>query len=345
MQMRRLIVLGLLFLAPRAWATSWTWLHAKRFDTRELLSGREKNQISMAHSDTPAFTQLILSFNALMPEKGHLSFFIQARSKRTGQWLEMHRMLDWGPEVSRSYNNVGNQSSCHHVRLEVPRYASGYRIKIQGHSGADVAALRALSVCISDLSKFSETVPDVASLNHVVIDTVPAYSQMTIDHARASHMCSPTSLSMLLGFLLEQQVNPAETARAVHDVGLDAYGSWAITVAHAYNFCRTKEPIERDWCYWAVTRLPSFADIHAHLNRGIPVMVSVRGSIPGAAKVYPHGHHLLVVGYDAQQRKVICHDPAFDHPDKVRVSYDLKPFIQAWGRSHNLAIMVDPIRA
>jgi hypothetical protein len=345
MQIKRVIVLGLVLFVPSIGAVPWTWLHTKRFDARELSSMRDKTQVSVAHSDTPAFTQLVLSFNARLPEKGYLSFSVQARSRNTGQWLETHHMLDWGAGISKSYDSIGGASSCHHVRLEVPRFARGYRVKIQAHDGAEVTSLRALSICLSDFSKFSDAVPALASLAPVVIDSVAAYSQMTIEHERAHHMCSPTSLSMLLSFLLEQPINPAHTAQAVYDTGLDAYGSWPMTVAHAYQFCQSKQPSERDWCYWAVTRMSSFTDLHAQLVRGIPVMVSVRGSIPGAAKVYPHGHLLLVIGYDARNRKVICHDPAFDHPDKVRVSYDVKPFIQAWGRSHNLAIIVDPIRA
>lgn len=337
------IVAGIIICAPLMAGEQWTWLHTKRFDERELNLARSKAQITMAHPDTPAFTQLVLSFNSKELAQGHFSFFVQAKSKN-GQWLEPHHMLDWGNGVARSYNSPGTLSSCHHVRLEVPGMASGYRIRIQAHKGADLGALRALSICISDMNKFSDQVPVIAGYNSVAVDAVQPYSQMKIDHARAPHMCSPTSLSMMLAFLLDEHVNPAETAQGVYDGGLDAYGSWPFTVAYAYQLCHKRQPSEQDWCYWAVTRLPSFADLHAQLQRGIPVIVSVRGAIPGAAKAYPHGHHLVVTGYDARTRKVLCNDPAFDDASKVKVAYDVKPFLQAWARSYNLAIVVDTVR-
>jgi hypothetical protein len=71
-------------------------------------------------------------------------------------------------------------------------------------------------------------------------------------------------------------------------------------------------------------------------------MVSVRGELVGAAKPYNDGHLLLVVGYDAKQKKIICHDPAFEDVSQVAASYDVDGFLKAWARSRNLAYIAAP---
>jgi hypothetical protein len=125
-------------------------------------------------------------------------------------------------------------------------------------------------------------------------------------------------------------------ARKAHDTGLDAYGSWPFNTATAFEYCKGK-------FLFRVQRLASFADLHEFLNRKIPVIVSVRGNIKGAAKEYDQGHLLVVVGWDKEQKKVLCHDPAFKANNKVCVAYDLCSFLAAWERSRRLAYCASSI--
>lgn len=340
-----MLILFIVLLGAPVQLLSWTWLHTKRFAPKELSHIQHKDQVSFVNINTPAFTQLILSWNAAPLEAGHYSFYVQARSRKTKKWLESHHLMDWGAGIAQSYDRQGHKSQGCHVRLEVPSYADGYRVKIRARNGADITALRALFVNIADMKKFTEPYPEVKErLPSVMVDAVPQYSQMVLDHPRAPHMCSPTSLSMLLGFVFQQSINPLDIAQGVYDVGLGTYGSWPFNAAFAYSVSHQQFP-ETNVPHWAVTRLASFQDLHAHLSRGIPLMVSVRGFIPGAAKPYPSGHLLVPIGYDAHHNKVICHDPAFESDSKVKTSYDLEPFLQAWGRSRNLAIVMVPSKS
>lgn len=324
---------------------SWTWLHTKRFAPKELSHIQHKDHVSFVNINTPHFTQLILSWNAAPLETGYLSFYVQARSRKTKKWLEFHHMMDWGMGIAQSYDRQGSKSQGCHVRLEIPSYADGYRVKIKARNGADISALRALFINIADMKKFTEPYPEIKEqLPSIVVDAVPQYSQMVLDHPRAIHMCSPTSLSMLLGFVFQQTINPLDIAQGVYDIGLGTYGSWPFNAAFAYAISY-KQFQETNVPHWAVTRLASFQELHAHLSRGIPLMVSVRGCIPGAAKPYPSGHLLVPIGYDARENKVICHDPAFESADKVKTAYDLDAFLTAWGRSRNLAIVMVPAKA
>ncbi len=315
---------------------AWTWFYAKQFDNAERAQFHNKNQATFLQVDTQPFSQLIFSWNALKPNTGHFSFYVQARSTKTKQWLPWHKMIDWGNSIQRSYISKEHDSQGMHVRLEVPDLADGYRLRVEAHDGADLGELRGLFVNIADLKKF---IPDAGRkiapvLKTVHVDDVPKYSQMVLQHPRAPHLCSPTSLSMLLAYVANAPVNPVQVAHEVYDAGLDTFGSWPFNVAFAFQ----ATGCQRAW--WHM-RLPSFVDLHRQLARGVPVMVSVQGPLKGGATGYTSGHLLLVVGYDARHKKVICHDPAFDADEKTVVKYDLNSFLTAWGRRHNFAIMVD----
>ena len=135
---------------------------------------------------------------------------------------------------------------------------------------------------------------------------------------------------------MSKQIDPIDFAEKSHDKGLDKYGSWPFNMAHAFELSQGK-------ILFAVTRLHSFKNLHDHLCKGIPVVVSVRGHIHGAPRVYHNGHLLVVIGYDSKTREVICHDPAVPDSKLVKKRYELKNFIQAWERSHRLAYLADPI--
>ena len=78
------------------------------------------------------------------------------------------------------------------------------------------------------------------------------------------------------------------------------------------------------------------------LQRGIPVVVSVRGPLQGAPRPYAGGHLLVVVGWDAEKQQVLCHDPAFASDAKTAKGYNIKDFLEAWERSTRLIYLAEP---
>ena len=88
-------------------------------------------------------------------------------------------------------------------------------------------------------------------------------------------------------------------------------------------------------------RLNSFAQLHASLQRKTPVIVSVRGWLGGAPKVYENGHLMVVVGWDAHKRQVICHDPAAKKVSQVVHAYAIRDFLAAWERSRRLSYVFE----
>lgn len=318
----------------------WTWLYRKVFSAAELKEHQEKKVCVYQHEDIHSFTQLVFSWNGFRPEKGYCSFWVQERDAATKRWGSWHKMFDWGKDVQRSYTSYGDgRSTYRHVRLEIEggKHSDAFRISIAAKNGADLSQIKAVSVAISDVDKFVSEIGDkqLAKLSSVYIDNVPSWSQMVLDHPRNKHLCSPTSCAMLVSFLQHSVIDPVDFAQNVYDEGLDTYGSWPFNMVHAF---------ERSYgnALFAMARFNSFSGLHKRLQKGIPVVVSVRGHIRGAAKPFPHGHLLVVVGFDAQRKKVICHDPAFASDSQVEVKYALRDFLSAWENSRRLAYLAYP---
>ncbi len=325
----------------RACDDEWTWLYHKIFTPQEVAHNRTRHEISFTKTDIKPFSQLVFSWNAFRPESGYFTFLVQARDARTGSWGRWHRMMDWGAGVQRSYVSKHDGFTEYvHVRLEVPgSSADGFRIKIIGLDEVDMSLVRSFSICLSDFARFSpESVHHATykKLPSVRIQGVPKQSQFMLDHHRKEGLCSPTSCSMLVGFLTDTKIEPTDFAKMAFDTGLQTYGSWPFNMAHAFE--RTDGAI-----HFATSRSPSFASLYRKLKQGIPVAVSVRGPLEGAPSSYSQGHLLVVIGWDRARQAVICHDPAISHNHAVEKRYPLHSFLRAWERSHRLVYLAQPV--
>ena len=263
----------------------------------------------------------------------------RARDAKSKQWGSWHKMMAWGAGVQRSfYDESAGLSKYCHVRLETgEKQADAFHIKVVPHEGASLIGLKAVFVSLSDFIKFKPEKIDRQGLRlpSLLINNVPKVSQFALNHSKNGSLCSTTSCSMLLGYLLGQEVDPLDFAENSYDNGLGVYGSWPFNMAHAFE--RSGGQV-----YFAAARLNSFTGLYQRLQQGIPVVVSVRGYLAGAPKVYSNGHLLMVIGFDAERQRVICHDPAFPSDDKTFTSYPLKGFLAAWERSHRLAYLAEP---
>lgn len=311
----------------------WTWVYRKQLGNDTVKARQEHGQILFKKEGTPGFSQLVFSFNALRP-KGYYTFSGKIRDAKTKQWGPLHTMIDWGAEVQRSYlSKKGGATHYAHVRMETEKehLADGFCITVTAHEGASLCDVHSLAASVSDFTQFkSESADNYAHYSSVFIKEVPKVSQFALDHPEKDSICSPTSTCMLVSYLTKKQVDPVLFAQSVYDDGLKKYGSWPFNTAHAYEQLEGK-------VLFAVARLNNFGMLHQLLNKGMPVVVSVRGALEGALLPYANGHLLVVVGYDARNKKVICNDPAAQEGADVLRGYPLASFIGAWERSHRLA--------
>jgi hypothetical protein len=321
----------------------WTRSYRKVFSLQDQQHYDAQSQCTFERSQVMPFSQLIFSWNAVRPSHGFLVFFAQVRDKESQQWGPWHKMMSWGHMVQKSYEDKkqrGVVSSYHFVRLEVDKesLADAFRIRVEREDGARLSSLRSFVVSVTNLAYFvPEKMSDLRELSSVIIKGIPTVSQFMLDHSQADRLCSPTSCSMVVSFLGKKTVSPLLFADGVYDEGLGVYGSWPFNTAQIFEALQEKVSA-------SVVRMDSFKQLHTQLIKGMPVVVSVRGSLCGAPKSYDNGHLLVVVGWDAQRREVVCNDPAHKTHAEVRSQYTLSDFLAAWERSRRLTYLIEPER-
>ncbi len=290
-------------------------------------------------------TQMLLSWNALRPHHGYLSFSIQVRDQATGRWSDWMHAAEWGAGVQRSFHTEPLFGpTFNNVRLDMPSHhlADACRVAVQAHGGASLALLYRISVAAADFYRFTSEVNRHINAPSIDIKGIPLISQMRLDHADRHRICSPTSLCMVVSYLNDHQENPEQFADGVYDYGLAQYGSWPFNVAHAFSRVAGR-------AYFSVVRLNSFEQLYAYLRKGLPVVVSVRlrgrQRLPGMPQghTYHDGHLMVVVGWDNVHKCVRCLDPAQPQNNRVPTCYPLKNFLAAWENpaSPRLAYVAD----
>jgi hypothetical protein len=182
---------------------------------------------------------------------------------------------------------------------------------------------------------------------------VPRYSQMIHRGQYPQYggggqaWCSPTSLSMILGYY--RALPPASTyawvstayadrwvdhvARAVYDYGYHGAGNWSFNTAYAAN--RTTDAF--------VTRLRDLRDAERFIAAGIPLAASITfssGQLTGAPISSTAGHLVVISGFTASG-DVVVNDPASRTDAGVVHTYDRGQFERAWlRRSSGLVYVV-----
>ncbi len=309
---------------------AFTSLHTTSPSKKEL----EHNSLQWKVESLSPFDELLLSWDASRPDRGNLTFLVRVKTDSWSPWM---RYSEWGRDTQLSFNESHPDSFVKlfqdTLNTQQGKTANAFEIKVIGKQGASLEGLRRLFVCTSQISRFAASAPE--QLEQVLL-SVPGQSQMILDHPRSKDMCSPTSTSTVVNFLLgKKEVQPLDFASHVKDMGFDIYGNWALNVAEANHVLKGKFS-----CH--IERLESFADLHSYLKKGLPVVVSVKGDIPGAVKPYQSGHLMVVTGFDPENKRVYCVDSAFDANEKTAVNYALEDFLKAWGTRKNLAYVFLP---
>lgn len=340
--LKKMILLFFVFNSlSNALCADWTWFYQMRCNEATRLIHGKKKMIFFERDTTPHFTQLVFSWNVIRPVSGHFSFYVQVRDAENRKWGTWHHMADWGSGIQKTYVSKSDSvSSFVHVRLEMEtkKVADAFRIKIIPYKNASLSLVHGCAVTLSDFNVFKAEQIVSDQLSSLYIQNVPMIAQLAIEHADNSRICSPTSCTMLVQYLTGVYKDPIEFAEKSFDTGLSVYGSWPCNIAHAFEHCNGA-------IYFAVKRMNSFTDLHRQLIKGIPVVVSVRGNLPGALKPFPHGHLLVVVGWDNKTREVLCHDPAAETNEKVFKRYPIADFLRAWECSHRLSYVADLINS
>lgn len=290
---------------------------------------QEKIQKAWKEENLPPFDELILSWNGIRPIEGKHLFYIRVKINEWSPWL---LYASWGHDQQRSFLNTVPES---HVKiyqdtLEITEKKKGtaFEIQVLQEGAASLCDIRQLHVYTNSDQQHEEK---------MILPSIPVklpvkgLSQIAINHHRNKDLCSPTSTTAVIRYLLNHSaLEPLNFSQLVWDSGFDIYGNWVLNIAQASS------ELGAQWSCW-VERLTGFDAIVQRLFTGTPVITSVKGPLKGGAFPYSAGHLMVVVGYDPSQQKVLCMDPAFPFHDQTHVCYDLSDFIQAWKRRGKIA--------
>ncbi len=305
-----------------------------------LLSSIEFLNAHMIHQDNVEaewrkenlipFNELMLSWNAARPSAGKYLFYVSVKTKEWSPWL---LYAAWGSEGQQSFSNKAENDPVrvYQDAIEVTEgnQATGFQIKIVTEGNASLNQVYHLHVYTNG-DRISKPEQNIEYTSFVQLD-VPGLSQMALSHARNTDLCSPTSTTAVTRYLANNDhLNAVNFAQKSWDSGFDIFGNWV------FNVAQSAAELGQKWSCW-VERLNGFDDIYRNLHQGTPVIVSLRGPLPGSALPYAKGHLMAIVGYDPSQKKVICMDPAFPSDSETQALYDLSDFMEAWGRRGRVA--------
>ncbi|MCE5294220.1 MAG: C39 family peptidase [Chlamydiales bacterium] len=283
-----------------------------------------------------AFDELVVSWNAIRPKVGKYEVSVQIK---TDTWTEDLLYAIWDANFQRTFTTKAQNGHARTnedtVELLQGRKATGFKVKIEAKDGASLRDLWALHASMCEIGPFKEKIAqDTWKAEKSVHIPVVGRSQIALDHIRNMSLCSPTSTSAVLTHLVKKEVAPIDFAAKVHDSGFDIYGKWN------FNVAMSADVLGNSWHAY-MARFASFDVIYKQLERGIPTVVSVRGTLTGAIHPYPQGHLIAVVGYDAESDRVLCMDPAYPTDAETLVCYDRQEFLQSCARRGYIGYFFD----
>jgi hypothetical protein len=281
------------------------------------------------------FTEAIASWNADTPAGTWIETQISARFG--SRWTKWYNLGVWAADTStierHSVNLQGDNDGFVSVDTLVltnkKEIANAFKIKVRLFSvSTAIPSVRNMSVAFSTTAGKPGSLPTGN----------PALWDRTLDVPRCSQMvypdggevwCSPTSISMVLGYWgwmpgdCEPRVRAA--VDGVFDWVYDGHGNWPFNTAFA-----AAQGMEG-----YVARFTSLAQAEAWIAAGVPVVMSIawnKGDITGSTIPSTNGHLLVLVGFDPSGNPII-NDPAAASDSMVRVTYLRSEFEPLWLRS------------
>jgi hypothetical protein len=297
-----------------------------------------------------AYTELIASWSATTPGDSWLEVEVRGRNSKgvtsswdlLGRWTSGEKFVRRTTESPQSDDLAAVDVDTWKVRGSGGLVSWQVRLSLFRKPASTGPTVAGLGVMTSRLPRVSSV--DVSTPGPGVgteLD-VPAYSQM----AHSGHYpqwggggeawCSPTSTSMVLGYLdalpppyayrFVPAGHPAPwvdyAARKTYDAAYEGTGNWPFNSAYA-------APLAGDAF---VTRLRSLREAETFVAAGIPLVASVSwgaGELSGAPVSASNGHLVVIVGFTAAGDPVV-NDPAAKTAAGVRHVYDRAEFENAW---------------
>jgi len=285
----------------------------------QALPARQGDRVEGQTVEVAPFNELIPSWNVTQPASSSVVMEVRVR-RPDGRWTPYFNFGTWraaGPRGSAAVKRTAD-GTLNTDTLTLPFRSTAFQYRVTLGTGSTV---QLLSFNTSDTAlrlRDQGRAGQPALWKNVL--KVPQLSQMIYPNG-GEIWCSPTSVSMLLGFWKRPVQVPAAAA-ATYDPVYDGFGNWPFNTAYAAS----------QGMQAFVTRMGSLRDAEAYLQQGLPLGVSVRfktGELPGSPIPSSAGHLMVLIGFDAQGNPVL-NDPAAKSDAQVQRTYPRDVFERLW---------------
>lgn len=282
--------------------------------------------------NTEDFNELLLSWNALRTEGIQNAIYVSL--KQDGKWSPWLYYADWG-DMGRMLGHETFPESCaitsRGVAKPIKGKCDGFRCKISAKGRGDLRGMHHLAVCLTDLSTFqpSFSIPEVES---VELKDFPGLSWISVRSSRYLDFSMPISALCAAKFLKKQPLEPSQFIENILETYSDCYEEWEINAAECFHFLENSYLV-------SVQHLNDFSSLYSYLKNNTPVLAQIKGSIAGGPRPYRNPHVVCVIGYLAEEKKVLCMDCGFLRDHATIVKYPLMDFLKAWEKCFNMVIV------
>jgi hypothetical protein len=279
------------------------------------------------------FREAIASWEAETPTGTWVE--TQIRAQISGVWTKWYNLGVWAADGSTvRRHSAGSQSDTQaYVGIDTlvvtnkKASPTAFQVKVRLFSadGLALPRVRASAVTTSTSPEKSPVIFPGNSAHWNKLLAVPECSQMVYPDG-GEVWCSPTSVSMVLGYwtgdtgACEPRVRAAVSG--VYDWIYRGHGNWPFNTAYAAS----------KGFQGHVTRFTSLAQAEPWISAGVPVILSVAwgsGELTGAPIASTAGHLVTLVGFDAAGNPII-NDPAAASDAEVQRTYLRSEFEPLW---------------
>ncbi|NYB73335.1 C39 family peptidase [Sedimentibacter hydroxybenzoicus DSM 7310] len=290
-------------------------------DYVELKENHEEGYLETPIIETERFTEITPSWNSKTNIDSSVELLIRIRAEN--KWTPYISYGVW----STNGNNIGIKERESHDLMKV----TSDRIFVKDEKFGDAVHIKVVfkgnnpKLTLIAFSTDGGEDEAVEGSYLRILENIPLISQLASGHKDARVICSPTSLTMALKFH-GKNVDLDQVARGTLDSGNGAYGNWPQNVAMAGELgmrAYTK-------------RCKSINPVKNFIAKGIPVVASVcvqdKEQLSGAISAFPHGHLMVVVGFEIKDgtEYIVVNDPAANSDAEVRKSYLLDEWVKVW---------------
>jgi hypothetical protein len=303
------------------------------------------------------WNDLVVSWNARTPRGSGLK--VEARAIGAGRATRFYNLGLWAEDTAavRRESVRGQQDDDGEVETDtlVLRQRAGrlqLRITMLGGDAAVLPELKFLGLSFLDRGAPSSVSgranrggprasgrEGLVGLGRARVLPVPERSQRSYPGGR--DWCSPTSVSMVLGYWAavlgrpELDLDVPAVAAGVYDPNWPGTGNWPFNTALAGS---------RDGMRAYVTRLADEWDLRTLVSAGVPPVLSVSFDLlQGKREDQGNGHLVVCAGFTAEGDMVV-HDPwaLVGKGETVRRVVPLGQVIRAWARSRQTVYLIYP---